>query len=204
MSELELQKILRPITAASTARLYVIGFYVIGSWGAFERHAFESNLNEKMTATSAIVFVSEKCPHSQELVKYIQNKDFNFTFNFVDLRSLDEIPSFVDRVPLIFTEDEKVLHDEELFQFVQSVERSVEPFMMNEMQGLSDYYSFTGEEAHRQLDHVYSFLDKDEELITKVNATESDRIVNYDKYVEKRADEMKDIFQQQSPASATA
>lgn len=157
-----------------------------------------------MTTSSAIVFVSEKCPHSQELVKYIQGKEFNLRFNFVDLSSLEEIPSFVDRVPLIFTEDEKIYHDEALFEFVQGAEKIVEPFMMNEMQGLSDYYSFTGEEENKQLDHVYSFLDKEEPLITKIESTgsETDRIVNYDSYIEKRADDIKDIFKQQSPAMA--
>ena len=150
----------------------------------------------------AIVFVSHKCPHSAEIIKLIEETDLKMTFNFVDVRSLEKIPSFVDRVPLLFTKDEKVFHDEELFSFIKSQEIVVEPFMMNEMQGMSDYYSFMGEDEDKKLDHVYSFIDNEDQLITEVPSNDSDRIVNYDKYIEKRADDIKDILKQQSPAVA--
>lgn len=155
----------------------------------------------------AIVFISHRCPHSAEIVKLISETDLQIKINIVDIKSLDKIPSFVDRVPLLFTQDEKVYHDEDLFKFIQSQEKTVEPFMLNEMQGLSDYYSFMGEDEDKKLDHVYSFVDKEEELITQTSANEDDsnRIVNYDKYVQSRADDIQDILKQQSPtATATA
>ena len=152
----------------------------------------------------AIVFVSHKCPFSADIVKLIKETELKVKINIVDIQSLDKIPSFVDRVPLLFTQDEKVYHDEALFDYIQSQEVVVEPFMLNEMQGLSDYYSFMGEDEDKKLDHVYSYLDKEEELITSttVNEGDSDRIVNYDQYIESRADDIKDIFKQQSPAVA--
>ena len=152
----------------------------------------------------AIVFVSHKCPFSEEVVKLIKETELKVKINIVDIQSLDKIPSFVDRVPLLFTQDEKVYHDEALFDYIQSQEVVVEPFMLNEMQGLSDYYSFMGEDEDKKLDHVYSYLDKEEQLITSttVNEGDSDRIVNYDQYIESRADDIKDIFKQQSPAVA--
>lgn len=153
----------------------------------------------------AIVFISHRCPHSAEIVKLIEETELQIKINIVDIKSLDKIPSFVDRVPLLFTQDEKVYHDEDLFKFIQSQEKTVEPFMLNEMQGLSDYYSFMGEDEDKKLDHVYSFIDKEEELITQTSANEDDsnRIVNYDKYVQSRADDIQDILKQQSPAATT-
>ena len=153
----------------------------------------------------AIVFISHRCPHSAEIVKLIEETDLQIKINIVDIKSLDKLPSFVDRVPLLFTQDEKVYHDEDLFKFIQSQEKTVEPFMLNEMQGLSDYYSFMGEVEDKKLDHVYSFIDKEEELITQTSANEDDsnRIVNYDKYVQSRADDIQDILKQQSPAATT-
>lgn len=153
----------------------------------------------------AIVFISHRCPHSAEIVKLIEETELQIKINIVDIKSLDKIPSFVDRVPLLFTQDEKVYHDEDLFKFIQSQEKTVEPFMLNEMQGLSDYYSFMGEDEDKKLDHVYSFIDKEEELITQTSTNEDDsnRIVNYDKYVQSRADDIQDILKQQSPAATT-
>lgn len=153
----------------------------------------------------AIVFVSHKCPHSNEIAKLITELDLKIKINIVDVKSLDKIPSFIDRVPLLLTHDENIYHDEELFTYIKSQEISVEPFMLNEMQGMSDYYSFMGEDEDKQLDHVYSFLDKEEELITNtkgIGDEESDRIVNYEKYMETRADDIKDILKQQTPAAA--
>ena len=78
--------------------------------------------------------------------------------------------------------------------------------MLNEMQGLSDYYSFMGEDEDKKLDHVYSFIDKEDQLITQTSANEDDsnRIVNYDKYVQSRADDIQDILKQQSPTATVA
>ena len=154
----------------------------------------------------AIVFISHRCPHSAEIVKLITETDLQIKINIVDIKSLDKIPSFVDRVPLLFTQDEKVYHDEDLFKFIQAQQKTIEPFMLNEMQGLSDYYSFMGEDEDKKLDHVYSFIDREEELITQTSANEDDsnRIVNYDKYVQSRADDIQDILKQQSPTATVA
>lgn len=154
----------------------------------------------------AIVFISHRCPHSAEIVKLITETDLQIKINIVDIKSLDKIPSFIDRVPLLFTQDEKVYHDEDLFKFIQAQEKTVEPFMLNEMQGLSDYYSFMGEDEDKKLDHVYSFIDKEDQLITQTSANEDDsnRIVNYDKYVQSRADDIQDILKQQSPTATVA
>ena len=155
----------------------------------------------------AIAFVSQKCPHSQEIIKIINgSSDLRAKINIVDIQSLKQIPSFVDRVPLLFTHDEKIYHDEELFNFVRErknkTESFIEPFMSNEMKGMSDYYSFMGDDEDKKLDHVYSFVDKGEDLITQVksDATDTERIVNYDSYIEKRAEEIQDVLKQQSPA----
>ncbi len=111
-----------------------------------------------------------------------------------------KIPDFIDRVPLLLIQNErKIIHDEELFDFVKSNEKTIEPFMINEMIGLSDRYSFM---ENKQLDHGYVFLDRGEQLITNNEnvSEETSKIINYDLYMEERDKDIKNIFKNQNPA----
>jgi hypothetical protein len=120
----------------------------------------------------------------------------------VDIKNMnDKLPDFIDRVPLMLLQNEgKVIHDEELFEFVKSNEKTVEPFMINEMNGLSDTYSFMED---KQLDHGYVFLDRGEQLITNNEnvSEETSKILNYDSYMEERDADIKKIFKDQNPAT---
>tara|TARA_B100000405_G_scaffold193719_1_gene135772 strand:+ start:8228 stop:8635 length:408 start_codon:yes stop_codon:yes gene_type:complete len=128
--------------------------------------------------------------------------DLKIEVSVVDVHAMNSIPKFIDRVPMLLIDDQQVIHDEELFEFMKKNEKTVEPFMINEMQGLSDNYSFMDD---TELDHVYSFLDKHTNLITDTGGSkqeENSKILNYDKYIEERDAEIQGILTQQSPVSA--
>ena len=140
-----------------------------------------------------------------ELVQLIDNmNEMTFKINVIDIRNMQQIPTFIDRVPLLLIESEnKILHDEELFEFVKKCEKTIEPFMINEMHGLSDRYSFMGEEEEQKLDHQYVFLENGDPIITSntVSDDDSEKIKNYDKFIEDRDKDINSIFQKQSPSA---
>lgn len=152
---------------------------------------------------SCILFISNKCEHCRELITMINNmENMKVEIQVVDIKNMNgKLPDFIDRVPLMLLQDEgKVFHDEELFEFVKSNEKTIEPFMINEMNGLSDRYSFMED---KQLDHGYVFLDRSEQLITNNEnvSEEASKIINYDSYMEQRDADIKNIFKDQNPAT---
>lgn len=155
---------------------------------------------------SCILFISNKCEHCRELLTMINNmENTKVEIQVIDIKNMNgKLPDFIDRVPLMLIQNEgKVIHDEELFEFVKSNEKTVEPFMINEMNGLSDRYSFMED---KQLDHGYVFLDRGEPLITNNEnvSEETSKILNYDSYMEQRDADIKNIFKDQNPATQQA
>ena len=150
-----------------------------------------------------VLFISRKCSYCDDLLTMMKGmEDLKIEVSVVDVHEMSSIPKFVDRVPMLLVDDNKVIHDEELFTFIKQNEKSVEPFMINEMQGLSDTYSFMDD---TELDHVFSFLDKHNSLITNTGGSkqeENNKIINYDKYIEDRDTEIQGILKQQNPTSA--
>ena len=152
---------------------------------------------------SHVLFISRKCTHCDNLLTMIKSMDeLKIEVSVVDVHEMSSIPKFIDRVPMLLIDDNKVIHDEELFTYIKQNEKSVEPFMINEMQGLSDTYSFMDD---TELDHVFSFLDKHNSLITNTGGSkqeENNKIINYDKYIEDRDSEIQGILKQQNPTAA--
>lgn len=151
---------------------------------------------------SCILFISNKCSHCIELLKMMNNmENMKVEIQVVNIKNMSgKIPDFIDRVPLLLIQNErKIIHDEELFDFIKSNEKTIEPFMINEMIGLSDRYSFMED---KQLDHGYVFLDRGEQLITNNEnvSEETSKIINYDLYMEERDKDIKNIFKNQNPA----
>lgn len=151
---------------------------------------------------SCILFISNKCEHCIELLKMMNNmENMKVEIQVVNIKNMSgKIPDFIDRVPLLLIQNErKIIHDEELFDFIKSNEKTIEPFMINEMIGLSDRYSFMED---KQLDHGYVFLDRGDQLITNNEnvSDETSKIINYDLYMEERDKDIKNIFKNQNPA----
>lgn len=153
---------------------------------------------------AGVLFISNKCEFCMEIVKIIDNMtEMNIEINVIDIKNMTKLPSFIDRVPLLLIEKEnKILHDEELFDFINKCEKTIEPFMINEMHGLSDRYSFMGEDE-QTLNHQYVFLENGDPVITNqsVSEEESKKIINYDSFIEDRDRDMTSIFEQQNPAT---
>ena len=152
---------------------------------------------------SCILFISKKCSHCKDLLTMIENmENTKVKIQIIDIKNISgKLPDFIDRVPLLLIENEgKIIHDEKLFEFIQSNEKTIEPFMINEMKGLSDRYSFMED---KQLDHGYVFLDRGEPLITNNEnvSEEKNKILNYDSYMEQRDADIKNIFKDQNPAT---
>jgi glutaredoxin len=150
-----------------------------------------------------VLFVSNKCKYCDELLSMMKNMaELKIELSVVDVHKMNQIPEFIDRVPMLLINNEKIVHDEDLFTFIKDNEKKVEPFMTNEMNGLSDKYSFMDE---TEVDHVYSFLDRTENSIittTKgIDEAESKKILNYDEFIENRDSEISGILKRQDPAT---
>jgi len=154
---------------------------------------------------SCVLFISRRCAFCAEIVETIKAmKELTVKLEVIDIKSMKPLPDFIDRVPILLIEEEKkLLHDEELFEYVKGLEKVVEPFMVNEMKGISDTYSFM--EEKKELDHVFSFLENGEPLITNEanggSSSEEDnkKIVNYDNFIAGRDQDINAILKAQNP-----
>ena len=107
-------------------------------------------------------------------------------------------PPFLDRVPMLLTASSRVYADDELFRLLRS-RVPVDPFMVNEMHGLSDAYSYLGDEGGGDavgIRHAYNFLGGQEEPLVSAQDSSHDRIVNYEKFVQERDNDLNSILKQ--------
>jgi len=131
-----------------------------------------------------IFFYSEKCQYCKEAYDLIKTIGLDkFIFKDIDK---EDVPDIVDRVPTVLrSENNKIMVycEENLFKYLNEM-LNIEPFMINEMGGISDKYSYM-DNSGVNLDHAYQFLDKESTIITP---TESDtnKIINYDKFIADR------------------
>ena len=146
---------------------------------------------------TVILFTSLNCEYCKEIIDLIDSMDeLKVKISIIDVKKLKSLPNFLDRVPmLLFEEESKILHDESLFEWITNNEKTIEPFMINEMHGLSDKYSFMDD---KNLEHKYAFVADGPPVITEnISEKESKRIINYDEFVEDRDKDMSGIFKQQ-------
>jgi hypothetical protein len=93
-----------------------------------------------------ILFFSNFCNYSKDLISMITKKNLSKHFSFVCIENTKiQIPRFVDRVPTILSSDGQLIVDEHLNEFVETLwkqifnEEDVAPFSLG---GISDSYSF--------------------------------------------------------------
>lgn len=145
-----------------------------------------------MTDTQAskdIYFYSEYCTHCKDASKFIH--DDKFVKVNIDT---NEVPEFIDRVPALLTSEKKILFEDELFEYLQKnqIKNKVldaEPFMIHEMKGISDRYSYM-DETNTQLSHNFDFLDSPTKIITPTE-TDAKKILNYEEILAKRDNDLK-------------
>lgn len=137
----------------------------------------------------AVFFFSEKCMFCKEAYIIINKigKD-DFEFRNIENQNINTLPKQLDRVPCLLV-DNNYLFEEKLFEYLKS-KVDIVPFMINEMGStFSDKYSYM-DESGLNLDHNYLFLNK-EFLINTPSESDTQRIVDYDKFLAERDNDLK-------------
>lgn len=145
-----------------------------------------------------ILFTSARCKWCAEALD-IARRIGAGGFLVVDVDQPNVVtPPFLDRVPMLLTASSRVYADDELFRLLRS-RVPVDPFMVNEMHGLSDAYSYLGDEGGGDavgIRHAYNFLGGQEEPLVSAQDSSHDRIVNYEKFVQERDNDLNSILKQ--------
>lgn len=144
-----------------------------------------------------ILFMSARCKWCAEALS-IARRIGSGGFLVVDVDKPNVVtPPFLDRVPMLLTASSRVYADDELFRLLRS-RVPVDPFMVNEMHGLSDAYSYIGQDGDGGDDggirHAYNFLGGQEEPLVSTQDSSHDRIVNYEKFVQERDTDLNKIL----------
>ena len=137
--------------------------------------------------SKAIFFFSEKCMFCKEAYMMI-NKIGREKFEFKNIEHEYNLPQQLDRVPCIAV-DNKLLFEDSLFEYLKS-KTDIAPFMVNEMGSkFSDKYSYM-DDSGTNLDHNYLFLNKEFKINTP-SESDTQRIVDYDKFLAQRDNDLK-------------
>jgi glutaredoxin len=132
-----------------------------------------------------IFFFSDQCVHCKEASIYVDKNIGNYVKVNIDTH---EVPDFLDRVPALLTSEKKVLYEDELFEYLTQ-NKDAEPFMVHEMNGLSDRYSYM-DETNTVLNHSFDFLNSPTKIITPAE-TDASKIINYEEVLAKRDNDLK-------------
>jgi hypothetical protein len=94
-----------------------------------------------------IVFYSNYCKYSQDLINYIVKKDLKKMFVFVSVDiNRNRIPPLVDRVPALFlVKERKVLFDDDILACIEASVPDANP-LENLSSAFAENYSFLGDE----------------------------------------------------------
>jgi hypothetical protein len=97
-----------------------------------------------MNRENNIVFYSQHCPHSRELLKEINAKDLEKYFVFVCVEQYrNRIPPQVDRVPALLIRNEgRVLFEDEILKYIGCDVTPIET-----LNGFSESFSFLEEDT---------------------------------------------------------
>jgi hypothetical protein len=95
-----------------------------------------------------IIFYSNYCKFSQDLIKYITKQDLKNMFVFVCVdKNKHKIPNQVDRVPALFLAREKrILFEDDIFKCIEQSVQSINP-MEQPSSSFSDNFAFVENDA---------------------------------------------------------
>lgn len=148
-----------------------------------------------------IFFFSNHCKFCQEAYNLI-NKIGKDNFVFVCIDTEKNIPPFIDRVPVLMlppkTQNTKpeILYEKELFQYLYE-KSNVSPFMKHEIgNSISDSYSYINNDG--ELDHSFSYLDKNSDIMITNEEKTSDKSIDYDRLLQERSKDLDDILKTQN------
>jgi glutaredoxin-related protein len=141
-----------------------------------------------MDKNKHILFFSEQCNHCSSIIDKI--KDIGISKYLLINVDKEQFPNFVDRVPCLLTNEKNVLIEDGLVKFLNK-QLNIEPFMVNEMGKVSDQYSYI--EENGVLEHNFQFVNKESKIITP-NEDEVKKIINYEKILEERDNDLKGLL----------
>lgn len=144
-----------------------------------------------MTSQPNVFFFSLRCMHCKEAYELIQKIGVS-KFVFQNIDEIDNIPSIIDRVPCLLSNEKKMYTEDALFAYLKSL-LNVEPFMINEMGGsLSDNYSYM-DNSGGQLNHEFQFLNGNNADFKIITPSDGDmkKIINYDQFLAERDNDLK-------------
>lgn len=137
-----------------------------------------------------VLYCSVKCAHSKELLDVIKEKSIleMFKVSIIE-QETERIPTFVDRVPLLF-HNNKVLHDEGLFMYIQSInekKKDIDAFAPES--SISDNFSFI--DVEKGNDHSYLYVNdrgnfEDQKINTPPESSDDDKTMSLEQLMSKR------------------
>lgn len=128
-------------------------------------------------AQDFILFFSNFCNYSKDVVGVITKKNIRNAFVFVCVDTVRPIPSFVTCVPLVTSRTEKSVYvDEQIMELLDRISKSMYPpsqiEAMNSMSGLSTGNTESEFEAFGQDNGSFSLLDMDNFRINTITEDE--------------------------------
>jgi hypothetical protein len=144
-----------------------------------------------------VIFVSRDCEWCKQAIALVSPKDAN-RYLMVDVANAPNLPKCVDRVPTLLSHEKKLYQDDALFDYLRA-RNEVNPFMIKEMSGLSDCYSYLGDDTNTNgMSHAYNFLSEGDSTIPTPTDEDKERIVNYDQFIAQRDNDLSSILQSSS------
>lgn len=126
-----------------------------------------------------ILFFSNYCEYSNEVLNLIIRKNIanEFMMVCVDTNKYN-LPSFVDRVPVVFTKSEQVLSDDIIVKYINElypcVTEDILPFSLGS-QALTNQFAFLEDHTETTLaPQAYTMIGDEHKIMMRPEATTSD------------------------------
>lgn len=121
-----------------------------------------------------ILFYSNFCEYSNDVLNTIIRKNVTPEFMLVCIDSNKySLPSFVDRVPLIFTKEGRVLMDDDIIRYLDelypSVTEEIMPFSLSAHDYTNPFSFLDGEDV--SLAKGYTMLDQENKIMMRPEMT---------------------------------
>ena len=150
--------------------------------------------------SSKTLFVSKYCEHCGSLLENLKrNPTIYQDIQIVNIDSIT-VPTFLDRVPSLLIDNNKLLTDENLFTYfdeiIEKVSKSIEPFMIKEMgSSMSDNYSYLNDNT---LNHSFAFIKSSSNVNDKIYKPKEnddiDKKVNFERYLSERENDIQELI----------
>lgn len=141
-----------------------------------------------------ILFFSSFCEYCNDIINLMIKKNIkqNFMMVCVDNKKYS-IPSFVDRVPILFTKNDEVISDDTIINYIESLYPTetidILPYSLQQT-NYSNQFSFL-EETHDLQNKGYTMLGYDQKITAPVETDDSSNKSKFDssmldKYLQSR------------------